>query len=408
MSQGMIILLMAMIVIFGSINTITNKIINHTKSLSIEFHHVWFITFLMFLGESLCIFVYLCIRKQAKEQEVQEENMDKTNISPLQLSIPPLFDLFGTTLMTFGLTMMAGSVYQMFRGSVIIFTFLLSLFYLKNRHYIYHYIGLIFVLCGLILVGVASYINTEAGAQTSIWGIILVILSQLFTAMQFIYEESLMKQYICHPIKAIGWEGIWGCSYTVILLIIFPFIGCPNGSTSSFVQQICTKDNKGKWSIENIHFAFKQFGDSYLLIGMTFLFVLSISIFNVAGISVSKYTTGTARAVIDSVRTVVVWGFFLMGFLPSNLRETFSWIQLVGFILLVIGTLIYNKVISLAFCISENDDNINSADQIQDHQGIKKEEVDKSFKEKTLDSDNSTNKSSKEFELNEEDLLLKN
>lgn len=405
-SQGMIVFLMGLVVIFGALNTIANKILNHTDALSLRFHHSWFIVFLMFFGEALSIFVYLCIRKNVEQEEQEEEeNRGKEKISLFQLSVPALCDLGQTILMTLGLTMMAGSVFQMFRGSVIIFTCLLSVFYLKNKHYIFHFIGLTFVVCGLILVGVASYItNTKEAALTSIWGIILVILSQLFTALQFIYEEYLIKKYICHPIKAIAWEGIWGCGFTVILLIIFQFIECPNGSTSKSVQKICTKDDKGKWTVENTYFAFKQLGDSYLLIGMALLFVLSISVFNIAGITISKHMTGTARAVIDSVATVVVWGFFLMGFLPNNVREKFSWIQLIGFVLLVFGTLIYNEVKGLAFNLFDKDDDINSIEQLQEHTT----EEDKSLKEKISDSDKPTDDTSKEKDISEEEQILLN
>lgn len=400
-SQGIVMLLMSGIVIFGSINTITNKIINSSISLLVKFDHVWFITFMMFLGESFCIFVYLCMQKKAEEEEALEEKRNKAKISIFRLCIPPLFDLCGTTLMTFGLTMMAGSVYQMFRGSVMIFTCLLSVFYLKNRHFIFHYIGLAFVVCGLILVGVASYINdTQNGSQTSIWGILLVVLSQLFTAVQFIYEESLMKQYRCHPIKAIAWEGIWGCCYTVTLLIIFQFIECANSSTSLFVQEICTKDNKGKWTVENTIFAFQQIGDNSLILGMSLLFICSISVFNVAGIAVAKYTTGTARAVIDSVRTVVVWAFFLMEFLPESVRETFSWIQLIGFILLVIGTLIYNKVIPLPFWISVT----TEQEQFQEPKEVI-QKTDISLSERIIDVAAQSSKDGFTFE--EEQILLK-
>lgn len=88
-------------------------------------------------------------------------------------------------------------------------------------------------------------------------GILLVILSQLSPALQFIYEESLLKLFRCHSIKAIRWEGIWGCCYTITLLIIFQFIECPNGTTSKFVQNICSIDNENKWTVENTIFAFK-------------------------------------------------------------------------------------------------------------------------------------------------------
>lgn len=39
--------------------------------------------------------------------------------------------------------------------------------------------------------------------------------------------------------------------------------------------------------------------------------VLSISFFNFAGVSVTKYTSAGHRAVVDMSRTVLIWAFFL-------------------------------------------------------------------------------------------------
>jgi hypothetical protein len=47
------------------------------------------------------------------------------------------------------------------------------------------------------------------------------------------------------------------------------------------------------------------------------------------------------------LRTILVWIFFLT--IPTPIEEKFSWIQLVGFVFLVLGTLIYNEVLVLPF-----------------------------------------------------------
>ena len=76
---------------------------------------------------------------------------------------------------------------------------------------------------------------------------------------------------------------------------------------------------------------------------------MSISVFNFVGISVSKYASSASRAVVDTIRTIVVWIFFLLPFIDECHREHFLWLQLVGFVCLIFGTAVYNEVLELPF-----------------------------------------------------------
>ena len=57
--------------------------------------------------------------------------------------------------------------------------------------------------------------------NTNIIGLILLLLSQFFAGSMFIIEEKLLGSYYIHPLKVVGWEGIWGCVIFLILLPIF-------------------------------------------------------------------------------------------------------------------------------------------------------------------------------------------
>jgi hypothetical protein len=62
--------------------------------------------------------------------------------------------------------------------------------------------------------------------------------------------------------------------------------------------------------------------------------VFSIAFFNFAGISVTKELSATTRMVLDNGRTLIIWAVSLA------LRwQEFYWLQIIGFILLVIGKL---------------------------------------------------------------------
>ncbi len=69
---------------------------------------------------------------------------------------------------------------------------------------------------------------------------------------------------------------------------------------------------------------------SFFLVGNVF----SIAFFNFAGISVTKELSATTRMVLDNGRTLIIWAVSL-----ALQWQTFYWLQIIGFILLVVGKL---------------------------------------------------------------------
>ena len=229
--------------------------------------------------------------------------------------------------MTIGLGLIASSVYQMLRGSLIIFTTLFSLIFLKSKFYRHNYLGITIVVSGLTLVGIASLSGSSGdSSNNAVVGFFLVIFAQLFTATQFIIEENFMKKYECHPLKAVGWEGVWGTCFYLVFLLVAQNIKCPVGdSPNDFFKLICfqSKDN-GDYLLEDSLFALKQLGNNPSLLAYCIMYICSIGLFNFVGITISKILSSPARAVIDTIRTIVVWGFFLLPIVDPKYQEHFQ------------------------------------------------------------------------------------
>jgi hypothetical protein len=168
------------------------------------------------------------------------------------LAIPASCDIAGTTLMNVGLLFVAASIYQMTRGALVLFVGLFSVLFLNRRLGIYKWFALFVVVGGVALVGVAGALEkhpkpapsmvhlvqnqfkavlsrrTEEQAppdlalQTTI-GVLLIAAAQIFTATQFVVEESIMHKYSLEPLKAVGWEGFWGFVITAIGMVILHF-----------------------------------------------------------------------------------------------------------------------------------------------------------------------------------------
>ena len=231
LSTAMIYTLMGLIVLTGSINTITNKLMQKTVSLDILYeHHQKFITFCMFLGETVCLLIYyMFIHKEEEKRDsllivnrdsgsrnlsAQSEERESTKVEGLidtneepkfyYFLFPAMCDLFGSTLMSIGLTYLASSVYQMFRGMLIFFTAIAGRCFLGHKTYSHRILGIVLVIGGLAIVGLNSVLSKNSASSSPVAGIILVLLAQVFSAGMFIVEEKLLKQYKVHALKAVG------------------------------------------------------------------------------------------------------------------------------------------------------------------------------------------------------------
>lgn len=90
-----------------------------------------------------------------------------------------------------------------------------------------------------------------------------------------------------------------------------------------------------------------------LLTGRIFILICYYSGFNFFGLSVTRTVSATSRSTIDTCRTLFIWIVSLgLGW------ETFKWLQVVGFALLVYGTFLFNDLVRppMKSCLPSDDD----------------------------------------------------
>jgi len=256
---------------------------------------------------------------------IKHEPMEHAKFNPLIFVLPACCDMTATSLMYIGLNWTYASVFQMLRGSVIIFTGIMSVIFLKRKLRMYHWAGMVLVLLGLGCVGVASFFLGDSDqAPHPILGDIVIVSAQIVVAVQMVVEEKFIGKYKIPPLQVVGWEGIWGFSILSCILVVFYFI--PGQSAGNH--------------FENVPDAFVQIGNSWVILVSVLGNIFSIAFFNYFGISITKYASATTRMVLDSVRTLIIWAYSLaVGW------QQFQYFQLIGFFLLLQGTCIYNEMI---------------------------------------------------------------
>ena len=382
-----LILLSVFYVLAGASNAGFNKYIVSQKAFGRKFSHSWFLNLIMFIGESIGIPVYyilfkkkeeknkplLIVAKKDEDEEKEEEEKKeiptpeeleeekKPEINKFLLAIPAFTDTCSTGLANIGLILLPASIYQMLKGSLIIMTFLMSKFYVKNKHILDHYIAIPVSTIGVILVGLSAYMNAAedeengnkeaSDASQTLLGIILMILAMFILSIQFCFDEYFMRKYKCHPLICIGYQGVFGFFINLFLCFIFYFIKCgsydDNEEPEYLVENMCTGDDKNVYRPENIVFALRQFVENKLLTALVPIAIFFMSSFNILGVSITKYGSATTRSVTDNIRSFLVWLWFLLPFNQEDLIERFNVLQLIGFLCISMGAFIYNGIFKL-------------------------------------------------------------
>ena len=186
------------------------------------------------------------------DEDILKERRPMTGWKVTLLALPAICDICGTTLMNAGLLFVAASIYQMTRGALVLFVGLFSVIFLKRHLGGWKWASLFVVVAGVAIVGLAGYLDQRGGsielpgdtqpggehdvlihralllvrdtistlqehpAAETVLGVFMIAGAQIFTASQFVLEESIMEKYSMDPIRVVGWEGIFGFMVTLM------------------------------------------------------------------------------------------------------------------------------------------------------------------------------------------------
>jgi len=316
---------MVIMLISGTFNTLLMKFMVMQKvpmapgAVGEGFDQPYFQTLLMMIGEFLCLIAYYV--------KGRDQNINFAEVPKSVFGIACLFDWTATTLVNMAYICIPASVVQMTRGAIVIFTCLLSVFFLGRRQHKYHIVGVGMVAVGITLVSLSTFWNpahthtvSTVSNATKLFGISLCLTAQVFQASMIVFEEKIMSKYTVPPLLVVGMEGAFGIVFGLILL---------------------TGLNLAH--IENTAGAVYQITHSKPLLTAVVGSIFSIAFFNFSGVTVTQKASAVSRSTIDVSRTILIWAVEL--FMGWN---TFNTLQLSGFVVLAVGTMIYNRLIVLA------------------------------------------------------------
>jgi len=283
-----------------------------------NFDFPFFQTLLMMIGEFMCLAVFAV-------QPAESKALPKA-FKPWVMLIPVSCDWTATTLVNAAYMMIPASTIQMCRGCVVMFTCLFSVVFLGRKQQPFHYFGVALAALGITIVSLEAILygkveDTTVAVSAAWVGICLCVFGQIFQASMMVVEEKLMGSFSVPPLQMVGLEGLFGCAIGVVLLGFLQRTGFEKTTDAMYMMQ-----------------------HSHGILFGSIASMFSIAFFNWSGVTVTQNSSATSRATIDVCRTALIWVAEL--YLAWN---TFSSLQLIGFVVLIIGTLIYNEVLSMPF-----------------------------------------------------------
>lgn len=217
--------------------------------------------------------------------------------------------------------------------------------FLKRVPKTYQLFGVTCSLIGLIFVGINAILNAgslDVEVGNIVLGICITLFAQVFSSVQFVFEEKFMKgKYDIPSLYLVGFEGIFGAllCLLVFLPIMYVLPGDDHGSYENFINS-----------------AYMMFNNPMLL-GLQVLYFVSISFFNFMAMTISKMLSATHRALIDALRTASVWVIMVIIYYSTEATKPahnehpygevlnwYSFLEGFGFVCMISGTLIHNNV----------------------------------------------------------------
>ena len=312
-------------VLAGTTNALLSKSIDK-RGLNAPFIQ----TFIMFIGEILCLVVYKSITFRDRQQTSQSE------INKFLLLIPTTFDIISTTLSFNALLLIPVSTYQILKSINIPIIITFSYFFLNKEIKKYEILGSVLILIGLVVAGLSEYnfsenenanVTGNTNNSKSIIGSLMIVLASFAHGSQSVYEEYLFSNYELHPLFVVGTEGIFGIIITTIILL------CITLQNNNYLTVI-----------------YDQLENDHILMTFMTLSIFATSFVNFFGLYLTKKVSSRYKCILDTFRVILVWCLsFAFG-----LETSLSMIKVCGFMISSVGVLVYNKILHIDSIASLN------------------------------------------------------
>jgi drug/metabolite transporter (DMT)-like permease len=283
----------------------------------------------MFFGMSFSLLAFFILRF-GKPGVV---NLDRWVF--LNMLIPTVLEYVGQVMFLMANKHLTMALALTLKGSRVVFSAILVVLFLKRRLFAFHWIGAGSIVVGLIIASIPSMLNPKdkKGDSSPALGIALIIGSEFLRAFKGVYEERLLKTLRYDALMVIGLQG------SMAFLLAIPTL---------FVVDAIEVDGK---PLEDLSVTWDQYSSSPVIIGLSVSFIVTVPGLFVSGAYVTKLMSAVHNALTGSITNATVWLVSIVTHLIDDKRgdevNLIHLVQLLGFIIVMISSLVYDSIIRI-------------------------------------------------------------
>lgn len=227
------------------------------------------------------------------------------------------------------------------RNGRIIFTVLLGCIFLKYPVYKHQKLSIALIFVGFIINLTLTFVINKFPSQYAYY-VLGFIGSYIITTIQNIFEKYLMEKHRVTPYEILFWEGIFGSLIGTFAFLPSYFIPCN--------INICKPNNEDA-RFTNIMKTFESMKKPRFWIFIFLLFISGLA-FNLFTLLTLNYYTPTHQSVSDALCSFMFWIYMNIHSKGEDRNDKFlySGAPIAVYIIIIIGTLIYNEIIIFYFC----------------------------------------------------------
>ena len=216
---------------------------------------------------------------------------------------------------------------------------LLSYFIIKNsKMYSHHYLSIIIILIVVISIIIFSAINKKEKNNDYVLKLGLFILPELLYSIMYVFGAKYLLITDGNIYKLLFIEGILGIILSIILqVIIFFSVDC--SSIQNFLNEgatYCYGENGKRIKTMIVNLSFEKFG------GFVGIIKIIIHFFEMGSIWLLIYNFSANH--FGAIQSIPSFIFFNLGV------EDINTLYILGSIIIVFMTFVYNEIIILRFC----------------------------------------------------------
>lgn len=293
-----------------------------------------FLSTVVFSSMVLVLFYFVAFRRKTADPATYSRKM------MLLMFIPSILECVALVLGFYAQGIMSLSLSMIMKGAKVVFSAMFTVTFLHRKQYAYHWFAVFFCLAGLAIAGTSEYLNKVTDAGYIVLGCCLCLAAECMKAFRVIYDEKMLKVNNCDTTFVVGMEGLYSMVFLVPTLLLV-WLAIPGSDNDS---------------VEHLPDTLYRISNSPMLIGLFSTLPIVVVFLAVAGMMIIKYLTGVHNALISVARSIAAWAFELVFYYaaPASLSAqygeawgTYSPLKLVGFLMVIIATLIYDGSLRL-------------------------------------------------------------